>query len=127
MRLDRCVDAAVRAMGIRRVPELFPPVAYSRLPTRSFTKGIDTGLVFQVSGGWRRREYRSGSRDIMGWLQLLLACVGVAPKEWVWTVCWVACRAGRGVRGECFWSVECCQASSDYCCQLDQLLVEWLV
>lgn len=47
--VGRCVDAAVRAMGIRRVPELFPPVAYSRLPTRSFTKGIDTGLVFQVS------------------------------------------------------------------------------
>lgn len=35
-------------MGIRRVPELFPPVAYSRLPTRFFTNGNDTGLAFQV-------------------------------------------------------------------------------
>jgi len=39
-------------MGIRRVPELFPPVAYSRLPKREFTKGIDTGLVFQVREEW---------------------------------------------------------------------------
>lgn len=30
------------------MPELFPPVAYSRLPTRMFTKGKDTGLSFQV-------------------------------------------------------------------------------
>ncbi|CAM9586597.1 unnamed protein product [Scytosiphon promiscuus] len=46
-----CVDAAIRAMGIRRVPELFPPVAYSRLPTRMFTKGQDTGLSFQGQFG----------------------------------------------------------------------------
>ena len=47
--LQRCVDAAIRAMGIRRVPELFPPVAYSRLPTRLFSTGTDTGLAFQVN------------------------------------------------------------------------------
>ncbi|CAN0119894.1 unnamed protein product [Ectocarpus sp. 12 AP-2014] len=37
----RCFDSAVRAMGINRVPKLYPPVAYSRLPTRMFTKGTD--------------------------------------------------------------------------------------
>ena len=43
-------------MGIRRVPELFPPVAYSRLPKREFTRGTDTGLVFQVSEEWDEKE-----------------------------------------------------------------------
>eukprot|EP00903_Cladosiphon_okamuranus_P020640 g18950.t1 len=57
-RFSWCVDSAVRALGIRRVPELFPPVAYSRLPTRSFTKGIDTGLVFQGQfGGIKTRPH----------------------------------------------------------------------
>ncbi|CAM9761331.1 unnamed protein product, partial [Ectocarpus sp. 4 AP-2014] len=46
-----CFDSAVRAMGINRVPKLYPPVAYSRLPTRMFTKGTDTGLVFQGQFG----------------------------------------------------------------------------
>lgn len=46
-------------MGIHRVPELFPPVAYSRLPTMSFTQGTDTGLVFQV----RRRGGEEGGGE----------------------------------------------------------------
>lgn len=47
-RICRCVDKAINGLGISRIPDIHPPVAYSRLPTNLFTKGTDTGLSFQV-------------------------------------------------------------------------------
>lgn len=47
--VKRCVDKAIRESGIKRLPKMSPPVAYSHLPTYMFTKGTDTGLSFQAS------------------------------------------------------------------------------